>query len=271
MKYRRIRIPERVSTSMGQTRLVQPAHGQTGYRVRLDWGLQGARAVGADASTTVVVDVLSFTTTLTVALDAGAIVYPYRWNDGTAEQYARENDAALAVGRSQAGAGQISLSPATLRVGRPPGRLVLPSPNGATIAHHLSSQGSPCLAASLRNAAAVARALTERLGSTGTVAFVAAGERWPDGGLRPAVEDLWGAGAVIAHLSELGWSCSPEADAARAAYDAVRGREGEALLACASGRELVQQGYEQDVTIAAEVDTSAVVPVLEDGRFTTSS
>ena len=249
---------------------MQPPHGQTGYRVRLDWGLDGARAVGVDATTTVV-DVLSFTTTVTVALDAGAIVYPYRWNDGTAEQFACEHDAVLAVGRSQAGAGQVSLSPATLRVARPPGRLVLPSPNGATIAHHLAGQGAPCLAASLRNAAAVARALTARLGTIGTVAFVAAGERWPDGGLRPAVEDLWGAGAVVAHLSEQGWSCSPEADAARAAYEAVRGREGEALLACASGRELAQQGYEHDVAIAAEVNTSAVVPVLAAGRFTDAS
>jgi 2-phosphosulfolactate phosphatase len=236
--------------------------------VRLDWGLDGARAVGVDATATVVVDVLSFTTTLTVALDVGAVVYPYRWNDGSAEQFARENDAVLAVGRSQAGVGQVSLSPATLRVGSPPRRFVLPSPNGATIAHHLATQGAPCLAVSLRNAAAVARALTGRLGTTDTVAFVAAGERWPDGGLRPAVEDLWGAGAVITHLSEHGWSCSPEADMARAAYEAVRGREREALLACASGRELTQQGYAHDVTIAAEVNTSTVVPVLKDGQFT---
>jgi 2-phosphosulfolactate phosphatase len=247
---------------------VQRPHGQTGYRVRLDWGLDGARAVGVDDATTVVVDVLSFTTTLTVALDVGAVVYPYRWNDGTAEQYARENDAVLAVGRSHAGSGQVSLSPASLRVGPPPRRLVLPSPNGATIAHHLATQGAPCLAASLRNAAAVARALTGRLGTTDTVAFVAAGERWPGGGLRPAVEDLWGAGAVIAHLREHGWACSPEADMARAAYAAVRGREREALLACASGRELTQQGYPHDVTIAAEINTSTVVPVLQDGRFT---
>ena len=43
--------------------------------------------------------------------------------------------------------------------------------------------------------AAVARWLQAR---GGTVAVVAAGERWPDGSLRPAAEDLWGAGAVLA-------------------------------------------------------------------------
>lgn len=74
--------------------------------------------------------------------------------------------------------------------------------------------------------------------------------------------------AVIAHLREHGWSCSPEADAARAADEAVRGREREALLACASGRELDQQGYEHDVTIAAEVNTSTVIPVLGVGTAT---
>jgi 2-phosphosulfolactate phosphatase len=251
---------------------MQAVHGQAGYRLRFDWGLDGADAVAADAEITVVVDVLSFTTTVTVALDAGMSVYPYRWNDGTAEQYARHRRAVLAVGRSKALAGQISLSPATLRLSEPPARLVLPSPNGATIAHHLGEHGSPCLAVSLRNAAAVARWITAwPAAATGTVAVLAAGERWPDGGLRPAVEDLWGAGAVIAHLSDHGWSSSPEAAAARAAYEAVRGRERAALLACASGRELVEKGYEADVTIAAEMDASGVVPVLEDTRFTDAS
>jgi hypothetical protein len=51
-----------------------------------------------------VVDVLSFTTSVTVAADRGITVLPYRWRDSTAVQYAEQHAAALAVGRSEAGA-----------------------------------------------------------------------------------------------------------------------------------------------------------------------
>lgn len=44
-------------------------------------------AAGADVA--VVVDVLSFTTTLSVAIDSGTVVLPYRWNDATVRAYAR--------------------------------------------------------------------------------------------------------------------------------------------------------------------------------------
>jgi 2-phosphosulfolactate phosphatase len=73
-------------------------------------------------------------------MDAGTVVLPYRWNDHTAQRYVREQDAALAVGRSQARRGEISLSPQTIRAAPSPARLVLPSPNGSTIAHRLGSR-----------------------------------------------------------------------------------------------------------------------------------
>ncbi|UGT61164.1 2-phosphosulfolactate phosphatase [Nocardia asteroides] len=238
---------------------MNPEHRQGEYRVRFDWGPVGAEAVRAEV--TVVVDVLSFTTTLSVAADLGIEVFPYRWgHDGVAE-YAAARGAVGAVGRRVAGPGQVSLSPGTIRRAAPFERLVLPSPNGSTIAHRLAAAGSLCAGASLRNAAAVAEWIGGR-----SVAVVAAGERWPDGSLRPAVEDLWGAGAVLANLrGREGFS--PEARMAVQAWLAVEGEVGSALRECGSGRELIAGGYPEDVAIAGEVGVSGVVPVLAGERF----
>jgi 2-phosphosulfolactate phosphatase len=67
---------------------------------------------------------------------------------------------------------------------------VLPIPNGSAIATALG--GKPVVAACLRNAAAVAGRLTaEGFGTAQRpIVVIAAGEQWPDGPLRPAVEDL---------------------------------------------------------------------------------
>jgi 2-phosphosulfolactate phosphatase len=162
-----------------------------------------------------------------------------------------------------------SLSPAALRAAPFTERLVLPSPNGSAIA--AAAQGLPVVAASLRNAAAVARWLAgQRYGTTGRpVAVIAAGERWPDGGLRPALEDLLGAGAVMAGLcGRTGQDCdpSPEARLAAQAYEATPDPR-TALTACASGRELAGGGFAADVAVAAELDASEAVPVLADGAF----
>ena len=251
-------------------------HGQAAYRLRCDWGPAGARALVADArpgDLAVVVDVLSFTTTLTVALDRGLEVLPYPWAAAEAPAYAEQRGAVLARGRRQGLAtGEVSLSPASYDGVSGPGRVVLPSPNGSAISFALADAGVTVVGACLRNAAAVGRWLA---GATGRISVVAAGERWPDGSLRPAVEDLWGAGAVLAGLSSSGLSsagpglidASPEARAAVAAYVEVRDDVGRALPACASGRELVAGGFARDVAIAAEVDVSSVVPVLRGDGF----
>ena len=57
---------------------------------------------------------------------------------------------------------------------------------------------------------------------------VPSGERWPDDSLRPCVEDLWGAG----------------------------------------GRALAAAGFADDVAVAAQLDASDVVPVLDGEAFT---
>jgi 2-phosphosulfolactate phosphatase len=101
-----------------------------------------------------------------------------------------------------------------------------------------------------------------------TVTVVAAGERWPDDSLRPAAEDLWGAGAVLAALVDLGTAdLSPEARVAERAFRAIEPDLVASLHGCASGRELAEAGFAADVDVAAELDAADVVPVLEGGEF----
>lgn len=244
---------------------------QQGFPLRFDWGPAGADRIVHEVGTAVVVDVLSFTTTLSVALDAGIAVLPYRFRDDTAADFARTHDAALAVGRTVAGPGEISLSPVSVRAAGPTWsgrRLVLPSPNGATLSRRLTEAGVTVVGASLRTATAVARWVAAR--GDGPVAVLASGEQWPDGSLRPAVEDLWGAGAVLSVLEDHGVGpASPEASSAIAAFRTqVVGADVAALLhATASGRELAGDGFGGDVDIAAELDTSSLVPVLVDDTF----
>ncbi|MFI6422990.1 2-phosphosulfolactate phosphatase [Streptomyces sp. NPDC050842] len=239
--------------------------------ISFGWGPVEARALAPAAACVVVVDVLSFTTSVGVAVEGGAAVHPYRWRDATAAAFAREKDAVLAVGRREATeAHPWSLSPAALRTAPVPDRLVLPSPNGSTISAEAASGGATVVAASLRNPTAVARWLADRgYGSADRpLAVIASGERWPDGSLRPALEDLLGAGAVLSALARTGTggAPSPEASAAATLWAATEDPVA-ALHGCDSGRELYEYGFPQDVAVAAEIDSSTTVPVLVDGAF----
>jgi 2-phosphosulfolactate phosphatase len=238
-------------------------------RIRLGWGLADAQESSrqlATAAVFVVVDVLSFSTAVSVACDEGMQVFPYPSEDG-ATAFAEQARATLAGARGQAGA---SLSPASLRGLTGVARLVLPSPNGATICHALQFTGAAVLAGCLRNARAVGRWIAERLRADPEVVLVviAAGERWSDGTPRPGIEDFWGAGAVIAAvLDELTLPASPAALAAAAGFHRIAQSAYERLAGSVSGRELTGRGFEQDVRIAAELDSTAVVPRLLQGRF----
>jgi 2-phosphosulfolactate phosphatase len=248
---------------------VNTAHTQSRYRVRFEWGLAGARAVTPGASIAVVVDLLSFTTALSVAIDAGMEVFPYQWNDASARVFARDHDATLALSRGATGSGGITLSAASIRAARGVERLVLPSPNGSTTARHLASHGATVLGACLRNRAAMARWMDETADrETTSIAVIAAGEKWPDGSLRPAIEDMWGAGGVIAALHDMGWvDLSPEARMAMASFRSVAGTIADDLRGSASGQELIDIGFGQDVDDAAVVDESPNVPILRGERF----
>jgi 2-phosphosulfolactate phosphatase len=237
---------------------------QAGFRARLEWGLAGVRLLAPVVDLVVVVDVLSFSTAVSIAVEQGARVVPYpmdgRVDDGTAATHARAIGATLA--RPNRGGPGPTLSPASLAGMRSGDLLVLPSPNGSTCAVEAAATGTMVVAGCLRNASAVGR-LVDAHG--GTAAIVLAGERWPDDSLRPCVEDLLGAGAILAGIEPR--SLSPEARAAVGAFRSARSRLGPALTDSASGRELVQRGHGADVALAAALDATDRVPVLVDGAF----
>ncbi|MET7394562.1 2-phosphosulfolactate phosphatase [Dactylosporangium sp. NPDC005572] len=241
---------------------------QPGSGARFDWGPAGAAELARVCSVLVVVDVLSFSTAVDIAVTRGMRVHPFPWSD-QARAYADRMGAAVAVGRSKVTpASPWSLSPHALRKAPVVADLVLPSPNGATICSAASSTGVPVVAAALRNAPAVARWLHEHGHGTPSqpVGVIAAGELWPDGALRPCVEDLLGAATVLDGLSALGASLSVEAAITLAALAAVR-NVGAAVRRCVSGQELIGRGFAEDVALAVESGVSHTVPVLTNGVF----
>jgi 2-phosphosulfolactate phosphatase len=229
---------------------------QSYYDVRFERGPAGVEAVGHGA--VVIVDVLRFTTAVEAAVGRGALVYPYRWADDSAGAFAEAVNAHLGDG---AAPGSLSLSPLSLTRLSGGEAVVLPSPNGSTCSAIAADRGATVVAGCLRNAAAVARWLR----ATRTeVSVIACGERWPDGSLRPALEDDLGAGAVLAHL---GGDHSPEAQAVVAAWLDAADRIESVLHSCASGKELVEKGRGDDVAYAGRMNVSDVVPVLIEGAF----
>jgi 2-phosphosulfolactate phosphatase len=203
---------------------------QSSYQVRLEWGVEGLARL-APSDVVVIVDVLRFSTAAVTALEAGG-----EW-------------AMDAAARAT-------------------------SINGAAVAQAAAQTGAMVILGALRNAAAVARGVlavqVERAART-SVAVIACGElssSRPGAALRFAVEDLLGAGAIVAALTDLGIDhSSPEAAAAGEAFRALRGATRHLIAASGSGRELVERDERDVLLAAAAVDASSVVPILREGIF----
>lgn len=227
-------------------------------QVQLEWGPQGLRMLSETCECVVIVDVFSFSTSVTVAVGRGAAVWPHSGHE-RAEELAKAIGATLVRGRNMR-EGR-TLSPASLLEIDEGERLIMPSDNGSVISHAALMSGLTVVAGAMRNAGAVARWVTGRFA---TVGLVPVGEQWPDGGMRVCYEDLVGAGAIAArmrdHATDL--TMSPDVTAAAAAFDTRS-----SLAEVPSGRDLVERGFADDVRLAEEVDADMVVPVLKNGRY----
>ena len=229
--------------------------------IHAEWGMAGLESLRDQVSVLVVVDVLSFSTAVDVAVSRGAVVLPLPHGDADAARAEADRAGAVLAQPRWATGGQFSLSPVSLQAIPSGTRILLPSPNGSRLS--LAGGGTPVMAACLRNAAAVAQAARERAAG-GAVGVIPAGERWPDGSLRPAIEDLIGAGAVVHHLAS---PCSPEARVARDAFRSAMDDLPQLIRASTSGRELIDGGFPGDVDAALQVGVSTCVPLLANGAY----
>lgn len=142
---------------------------QAEFDVRCEWGIQGVQQLAPISDVLLIVDVLSFSTSVEVAVSRGATIFPWRWRAASAQEYADAIGAQLVEERGKA----YSLSPASLLTVPAGLRLVLPSPNGATLS--LATGTTPTLIGCLRNCQAVAKAAL-RYGSR--IAIIPAGKPW---------------------------------------------------------------------------------------------
>ena len=237
--------------------MIMPWYGQEGFDLRFEWGLEGAKRLSSGVDISIIVDVLSFSTCVDIAVGRSARVYPFLFKDGRAIKYAKEIGGVCA--KTERSKTHLCLSPRTLLGLEPGTNLVLPSPNGSTIAFSIKS--GKILCGCLRNSTAVA-AKASTLGQR--ILLIAAGERWPDGSLRPALEDIIGAGAILARLPG---TRSPEAQWAIRTFEDAKTNLLSIIRDCASGRELIERGFPEDVEDAAEFDVSANVSILRDKCF----
>lgn len=231
---------------------------QSEFDLRCEWGEQGVAKLAPVSDVVIIVDVLSFSTSVEIATNNGATIFPYRWKNESALDYAKSVNAELASSQRKCTDGY-SLSPSSLRNIPAGTRLVLPSPNGATLT--LCTGQTPTLAGCLHNCEAVAH-FAQSYGTR--VAVIPAGERWEDGSLRPSWEDLVGAGAILSYLAG---RLSPEAEAAVAVFHAVKDGLETALSRCSSGKELVARGFSRDIEIASAINTSSCVPLFTHNAY----
>lgn len=224
--------------------------------VRFDWGQDGVRRLAPVCDALVIVDVLSFSTAVDIAVGRGARVFPC----GQSEAATALAEQVGAIPPARRGEGP-SLSPASLDELNPGDAIVLPSPNGAACSLEAARSSATVAAGCLRNARAVAgwaRAYE-------AVGIIGAGELTSRGGLRRCAEDLAGAAAILSRLERDDLSpgaCGVVAAAADLDRDAER-----ALHGCMSARELQARGFGEDVALAFQLDVSTTVPVMSEGSY----
>ncbi|HEV2471988.1 MAG TPA: 2-phosphosulfolactate phosphatase [Chthonomonadales bacterium] len=229
----------------------------------LDWGIAGALRAAGKGDIVVVVDTLSFSTAVAVAVSRGASIFPSA-SVQSARAELQKPEVQVAVARERVSeATPFSLSPATMENADKHTRIVMASPNGGACAQ-AAREASYVLVGALINAQAVARAAEAMAEVTGQgTTVIACGEvADASGELRFALEDYLASGAILA---EAPGRKTPEALACAALFRSVSESTPALIWDCESGRELRGRGYEGDVRYACVMNGLDCVPKLNAG------
>lgn len=242
---------------------------QAPYECKVEWGRRGAREAAERGDIVIIVDVLSFSSTVITALRNGALIYPYPRNlDG--KMYAEEIGAKFILGRAEAvKIGTPTLSPVSFGKNQRDKKYVLTSLNGA-FCTWIATKVPVLFIGSLLNAKSVAEAANQvQKETSANITVIPCGEQWShirehEDSLRPAIEDYLGAGAIVSYLAG---SKSPEAELCMASFLHSKVKLGEVIWDCGSGRELRGRGFEEDVKHCSRLNVYQTVPVLNQDHF----
>jgi 2-phosphosulfolactate phosphatase len=242
---------------------------QSPFLSRVEWGVRGAREAASRGDITIIVDVLSFSSTVVTAASYGAIIFPHPKNE-TVQAFAEKVQAKLIIGRAEAAViGKPTLSPVSFEPLHAGLNYVLSSINGA-VCSWTASQAHTLLIGCLLNAHSVAAVANQLQLETGSIiSVIPCGEQWIDfnegeNQLRPAIEDYLGAGAI---LSQLKGTPSPEAEVCIQAFRNSEHRLVQLIWDCGSGRELRELGFEADVIHCSLLNAFETVPILNGDHF----
>lgn len=249
--------------------------GQSPFDIKVEWGQRGAREASERGDIVIIVDVLSFSSTVVTAIEHGAIIYPHPPpRNERAKAYAAQLGAELIQGRAEgAKYGGHTLSPLSFSSSDRGKKLVMCSFNGAACTW-VAKQVPALLIGSLLNASAVAETANHlRVKNNVPITVVPCGERWSDvmdsdNNMRPGIEDYLGVGLIV---SKLHGEKSPEAQVCQGAYESAKSNMKELIKDCGSGRELRERGYGSDVDYCLQIDQSKAVPILRENHFRNAS
>lgn len=233
------------------------------YLCKFYWGREGAIEASKNNDIVVIVDTLSFSTTVTYAVSTGAVIYPCALGDDPSELCEMYN-AEIAVGRLDVPVkGKYSLSPFTFDKVKKGTSIVLPALNGGTCCKLAQKNSAKVIIGSLINAKAVAGHIMTFMENNSNISVIACSERFKeltlDGEIRFAIEDYLGAGAII---SELKMNKMPESMVCEGAFVHNQKSLEKLIWECESGIELRDIGFGDDVKFASQLNSIDVVPML---------